>query len=221
MIFNTSTRTQEWVLFLKEMNELATAVDTSITDKFILCGMPTLYSNGKSKKLWLDAVKRDISIAQAKGLSTAEEGEIEFANWSMGMTIGGFLKANRSFGTLAIFTNALGDVIEQQAAEVTNWHTYAIFYRNGILGIYDPSLIPGVEVLDDCLGISLAHNLIRSLRGSKSNRTITEVWIGGGGNNGEECQEMTRNWVEHEVCVRGGHDLGNWGQRNGWVKLHF
>jgi hypothetical protein len=127
----------------------------------------------------------------------------------------------RSYGILAVFTNPLGNAVQQKSEDIISWHTYAIFYRNRILGIYDPSFIPGTSHFHSCTGISLVRHLVSSLHGGSKSRKVSEIWIGGGGNDGTQCQEMTRQWVENEVSIQNGNNLGNWDKREGWVKVNF
>jgi len=117
--------------------------------------------------------------------------------------------------------NPLGNAIKQQSEERISWHTYAVYYKDGILAVYDPSFIAGIKRFDSCSGIPLAKELVKILRSKGSNHKLREIWLGGGGNNGLRCQEMTRKWIEHEVVVKRGVDLGNWDKRVGWIKQYF
>ena len=67
----------------------------------------------------------------------------------------------------------------------------------------------------------MVKELVKAFKGSGTNRTLNELWFGGGGNDGTRCQEMTRNWIENEVWLKGGRDLGNWNQREGWTRVTF
>jgi len=127
----------------------------------------------------------------------------------------------RSTGTLAVFSNAIGNAIDQQSERVVSWHTYAIFYKDGILAIYDPGFIPRTDRFDSCTNIALAKALVKSLKGKGTNRRITEIWIGGGGNKGTRCQEMTRKWLEQEINIAKGEELGDWKERAGWMRVLF
>jgi len=126
-----------------------------------------------------------------------------------------------SSGTLAVFTNPLRNAVEQQGEKIVNNHTYAIFYQAGILGMFHPSFQSGVETFDGCTGIAPAKALVKSLKAKGSKRKIQEVWIGGGGNKGTRCQEMTTKWLEEEIQVHMGFKLGNWQERAGWIRVSF
>lgn len=51
--------------------------------------------------------------------------------------------------------------------------------------------------------------LIKTLKGTGTTKTLTEIWFEGGGNDRVSCQEMTRDRVENEVYIKEGRDLGN------------
>ena len=67
----------------------------------------------------------------------------------------------------------------------------------------------------------MAKELVKALKGKKANHKVTELWFGGGGNNGRDCQEMTRSWIQRGVSYKKGKGFGNWGRRKGWVQVHF
>jgi len=203
--------------FLQTMDQVATPDGIRIK----ICPKLTMYLNGQSRQLYVRAVQETAARKISVGVWTQVAGDAVIANCSLGMPIGTFLPLIQSYGTLAIFTNAIDNASEQQSKCVTSWHTYAIFHRDGVLGVYDPSYIPGTRIFDSCTRIPLLKHLVKTLRGTATNRTITEIWIGGGGNNGRECQEMTRKWVAHEIGDSMGLDLGNWEEREGWTKVHL
>jgi len=98
-----------------------------------------------------------------------------------------------------------------------SWHTYAVYYTDGMLGVYNPSFIVGIKRFDSCSDIPLAKELVKILSSKGSNHKLREIWLGGGGNNGLRCQEMTRKSIEHKVVVKRGVDLGN--GRRVWGRL--
>jgi len=219
MTFDTKTTTQHWMQFLQTMDQVATPDGIRIK----ICPKLTMYRNRQSRQLYVRDVQGRAARKISLGVWTQVAGDATIANWSLGMPIGTFLPLIRSYasGSLAIFTNAIDNASEQQSKCVTSWHTYAIFYRDGVLGVYDPSYIHGTRIFDLGTRISLLKHLVKALHGTATNHTITEIWIGGGGNNSRECQEMTRKWVAHEIGDRMGLDLGNREEWEGWTKVHF
>jgi len=215
--FDTNTTTQQWMDFLRTIDETAQNLDERIT----ICQQLVIYSTLPVKTMWVDTAKAEAAADIAKGEITTVEAAAHIAGWSEGLTLSGFHKVVRSFGTLAVFTNTVGNAVEQQFEKRISWHVYAIYYKDGVLGIYDPSLAPSTERLASCNGITLAKALVKSLKGKGSNRKLTEVWCGGGGHDGTKCQEMTRKWIVEEIVTKGGVDLGNWDQRDGWTKVSF
>lgn len=217
MNFNTETTTQQWMNFLNTMNQipLAPQVDLRITQTL------PMYHSPKSRRLYIKSVTENANNKFQLGEYTRQQADAKIAEWSLGMSITIYVPMLYSNGTLSVITNALGNASEQASSEIADWHVYATFYQHGILGIYDPSYIPGTRTLDACIGIQLVKRIIKMLRSKKTNRTITEVWIGGGGNDGRSCQEMTRRWIYNEIEVLRGADLGNWEGRLDWTKLHF
>ena len=214
MAFNTETTTQQWMAFLHTMSQvqLATGVHVSIHQQI------PMYNSAKSRLSYLRSVKDDIQPKVESGEYTQEVGDAKIANWSRGISVTTYLSKIQSNGTLTVISNALGNASEQHSS--ADWHVYAIFYQQGILAIYDPSFEAGTCILDSCTGIKLAKNIVKALLGKSTNRSIRELWIGGGGNDGTLCQEMTRRWIFHEIEVMRGADLGNWEER-GWTRLHF
>ncbi|RPB04358.1 hypothetical protein L873DRAFT_1786195 [Choiromyces venosus 120613-1] len=148
------------------------------------------------------------SMSQARGNSRIE-------NWSLELTIGGFLPLIKSLGTVAVFTNAVEDMVELHTAKVPSWYIYAIVYRNGVLAVYDPSFIPGTSMLISCTRVPLLKAVVKAFRAGKARRKLMEIWFGGGGNDGRNCQEMTRKWIEEEIIIKNGKDLDNWNNREG------
>ena len=217
MAFDQTTTSHEWMTFLLNVKEIASSSNHQVN----ICPMIVMFRSAESKRLYVQATKKDAKTAIETGESTAAEEDIMIENYSQGLTIGRFLSLIRSSGTLAIFTNAVGNAVQQQAEKVLYWHTYAVFYRNGILAVYDPNFIRGTETFHSCTGVPLVKQLVEALRGKRTNRKVTEIWFGGGGNRSTRCQEMTRKWVEWEIGVKDGANLGNWEKRKGWVKLYF
>lgn len=216
MAFNTETTTQQWMHFLDTMNQVPLAPGVQIS----ICQRIPMYNTSKSRQLYLKSVKDTTKTKVELGEYTQEVGDAKIAEWSLGISVTSYLEKVRSYGTLAVISNALGNASEQQSSAIADWHIYATFYQHGILGIYDPSFVPGTTTLDSCSGIQLVKQIVKVLRGKATNRTIREIWIGGGGNNGTMCQEMTRRWIYYEIEVMRGADLGNWEER-GWTRLHF
>jgi len=180
-----------------------------------------MFRSAVSKRLWVQIAKSETAAGEEKGELTPEEGAALIASWTQGLTVGGFLKFVRKGGILAVFTNPLGNAVQQQSEKVVVWHTYALYFQDGILGVYDPNFVTGTQTLDACCGVPLVKELVKAFRGRGTNRKITEVWFGGGGNQGKRGQEMTRKWIKYELASRKGEDLGKWEGRKGWVKLHF
>jgi len=207
--------------FLQQIKEISSTFERQPK----ICPKLTMFRSMSSKKLWVGAAKREAAAAgeEKKGNLTAEEEEGEgaasIASRTQGLTLGGLLRLIRKDGILAVLTNPLGNAVQQQSKKGVVWHTYAIYFQDGILGVYDPDFVPVTQRLDACCGVPLVKELVKALRGRGSK--VTEVWFGGGGNSGERGQEMTREWIEHELVSRKGEDLGKWEEREGWVKLHF
>lgn len=217
MLFNTTTKTQEWVEFLKSTNKAAKKIEPNL----LICTELIMFKNSTSKTLWTQAAKAEALLSVSNGLSTPEDAKSIVDSWKFGICLGSFMAKIRNSGILAVFTNPISNAVQQQSEHSIAWHTYAIFYRNRILGIYDPSYVAGTKLFNSCGEISLVKGMVESYKGSGGSRKVLEIWIGGGGNDGIQCQEMTRIWVENEICIQGGVNLGNWDQRQGWVKTQF
>lgn len=217
MTFNTQTTASEWFKFLDHMTYLS----SSFNPKPLILSKLTMFQTGASKNLWVDAAIKEGNEALVKGHWTKEERESYIENWTLGLTLTGFLHKMRSSGTLAVFTNAMGNAVGAQSQNVMDWHTYAVYYKGGILAVYDPSFVIGINKLDMCTGVSLLKALVRALRAKGMTRKITELWFGGGTNQGEHCQEVTRAWIEEQIVGKEGAELGKWEKQEGWVHLHF
>lgn len=217
MRFNTNTTTQEWMSFLTTMSEISLPINPDL----VLCPNLTMFKNNTLKQSYVRAAEREAHIGVESGDLTPLQGDAHIRGWEEGYSIATFLREVRSTGILAVFTNAMGNAIEQQREEIATWHAYAIYYEHGVLAVYDPSYIPGTASLKSCIGIPLLKELVKALKGNGSRRTLREVWLGGGGNDGVSCQEMTRDWVENELYFKRGQDLGNWNECKGWTKVSF
>jgi len=217
MSFNRRTTTQQWMKFLKKMDEVSSTFQHSPK----ICSKVTMFRSAVSKRLWVQVGKTETSNGEETGKMTSDEAAALIASWTQGLTIGSFLKLIQKSGVMAIFTNPLGNAVEQQAEKVVSWHTYVIYFQDGILGVYDPNFTADTTRFDACRGVPLVKELVKALRGRGTNRRITEVWFGGGGNRGTRCQEMTRKWIEYELVIPRGEDLGKWNGRKGWVKVRY
>jgi len=217
MVFNTRTTTHAWIQFLNKMAEIATGFEQEL----IICQQPTMFQTAESKRLWVQAATKEAAEGIEEGTWSEEEGDAYIENYEKGLTLGTFKPMVRNSGIIAVFTNALGNAIEQQSEKIVNWHTYAIFYQNRILAIYDPNMDATSARLDSCQGIPLVKGLVKAFRVKGSGRKVEEVWIGGGGNRKVSCQEMTRKWIAEEISGGRGVGLGDWSQREGWIKLDF
>jgi len=176
-----------------------------------------------SQRLWVQVGKTEAANGEEKGKMTSDEAAALITGWTQCLTIGGFLKLIQQLGVMTVFTNPLGNAVEPQAEKVVSWHMYVIYFQDGILGIYDPNLAPNTTRFDACRGVSLVKELVKALRGTGTNRRISEVWFGGGGNRGTTFQEMTRKWIEYEyeLVIQKGEDVGKWHGRKGWVKVYY
>ncbi|KAG0127540.1 hypothetical protein HOY82DRAFT_541894 [Tuber indicum] len=218
MTFNAQTTTEDWIRFLKVLTDTAEGFE----QKLIICPKLTMFQSSQSKKFFMQIAKPKAAILLLKGTITEEERDVLIEDWTKGLTISGFLPMIRNCGILAVFKNPLGNAIEQQSGDVISWHTYAIFYKDRVLGVYDPSFNPQTEMFHSCTGVPLVKGLVKAFRGKGTTRKISEIWFGGGGGDGEtDSQEMTRRWIEEEIVVQRGANLGNWDQREGWVKVRF
>jgi len=217
MRFSTKMTTQRWMTFLMTLQETSNTFEPPL----ILCWKLTMFSNTNSKRLWVQKAQEEAVADLEDGRLTQAQSAASVESWALGLTIGGFLPLLQNTGILAIFTNALGNAVQQQAEKPVAWHTYAIHFQHGILAIYDPNFVPGTQRLSACQGIPLAKELVKALKGKRSNRRLHEVWVGGGGNRRVSCQEMTRRWVEDEIIIKRGADLGAWERQAGWTKVHF
>jgi len=217
MQFNTSTTTQQWTSFLTTMTEISNLINQQL----IVHPQLVMFKDHMLKQSYVRAAKRDAERGVHSGRLTPLDGDAEIRAWEEGQTVTTFLRDIRSTGILAVFTNGLGHAIQQRGEQIPAWHVYAIYYENGVLGVYDPSYIPGTTSVKYCAGVPLIKELIKALKGRGTFRTLSEVWFGGGGNDGISCQEMTRAWVENEVYFKMGRDLGNWEECEGWTKVSF
>jgi len=180
-----------------------------------------MFKDNKLKQAYVRAAKIDAGRSVESGKFTPLQGDNLIRGWEEGLTIASFLREIRSSGILAVFTNVLGNAIEQQAESIASWHTYAIYYENSVLAVYDPSYILGTDRHKACTGVALLKELVKAFKARATTRTLSEIWFGGGGNDGVSCQEMTRDWVENEIIFKRGRDLGNWDQLDGWTRVHF
>jgi len=217
MTFNAHTTTQEWLKFLEHMTDMSSNFDP----KLLIVPKLTMFHTRVSKNLWIDAATMEGDEALLTGEWDKKEQKSYIQNWSLGLTLSGFLWEMRSYGTLAVFTNTMGGAVEAQSQKVMDWHIYAVFYKGGILAVYDPNFVAGTEKLDTCTGVPLLKGLIRALCANSATRKVTQVWFGGGTNQGIHCQEMTRAWIEDEIVAKRGGELGIWENREGWVRLRF
>ena len=149
--FNKKTTTQDWTAFL------ATLAETSLTfkEKLVICPTPIMYPNRNVRNLWVQTARKEATTGTANGEMSEMEGTRYLENWTSGLSLSTFQTSMRSTGTLAVFSNAIGNAIDQQSEKVVSWHTYAIFYKEGILGIYDPGFIPQTDRFDSCTNIAL------------------------------------------------------------------
>jgi len=108
------------------------------------------------------------------------------------LTIGGFLKLIQKSGIIQVFTIPLGNTVEHQAEKVLSWHTYVIYFQEGILDVYNLNFAPDTNRFDACHGVPLVKVLVKELSGRGTNRRIIEIWFDGGGNRGMRCQEITQ-----------------------------
>lgn len=67
----------------------------------------------------------------------------------------------------------------------------------------------------------MEKNFVKAFKENSSKRTLREVWLGGGGNDGVCYQEMTRDWVENKFYLKRRQDLGNWNECKRWTKVFF
>ena len=149
-----------------------------------------MFESTKSKEMWVQTVKKERDVKVQKGELTVQGGDDLVEGYSKGITLTSFLTKIRSDGTVAVFINVLGNAAEQSKAQkegTVYWHAYAIFYERGVLAVYDPSFDQGNKDLHSCTGVTLAKELVKALKGKKANHKVTEVWFGGGGNNGRDC----------------------------------
>jgi len=202
------------MLFLEKMQEISKTLE----EKLSICQNPVMFASGKSKKLWVQAAKKESTTGVQNGKITLEEGKTLIENFTQGLTLSGFLKQLTTTGTLAVLINPLGNAIEQQSEDIVSWHTYAVIYKDGVLGVYDSSFVKGRKTFQSCRGVAFVKGFVKALKGK---RKVTEIWFGGGGNKGTDCQEMTRMWIEREIVYQKGANLGNWCQRRGWVQVEF
>ena len=209
MTFDNSTTTQEWQKLLNEIAQIHGGERLKISEKLVM------FKEQSVKRSWKAMTKELVAIGKKKQQMTEKEVEMELKNWSQGITIASFISnIMRGSGTLAIFTNCLLSASEQQIlkdGEQVPWHTYVVFYRDGVIGVYDPSFSHSVDrpKLKNQKGVPLLSYFITMLRIKGSRFRLSSLWFGGGGNDGTMCQEMSRRWVFEEVCVKGGRDLGS------------
>lgn len=108
----------------------------------------------------------------------------------------------KSGGTLMVVINSLLNAV-QSASDVASvkkihgWHTCALHWKQEIVAIFDPNFEGIYERLHKYGELILVKSLINTMQVKR--RSIKEIWIGGGGGRGNECQEMTRAWFESEV----------------------
>lgn len=217
--FNTSTTTQEWQQFLQQVAKFNEENSIKISEKIVM------FKDQAMKKSWTDAINKEVSTSQQNQEISKEESDFMLKNWSEGVTIASFISnVMQGSGTLAVFTNCLLNAAQLQSlkdGEPVPWHTYVVFYQNGTFGVFDPSFEYSADKLKlkNQKGVALFSHLVSVLRKKGSRFRISSIWFGGGGNNGSQCQEMSRTWIFDEVCMKGGKDLGNWDGRAGWVEI--
>ncbi|PUU83387.1 hypothetical protein B9Z19DRAFT_1119320 [Tuber borchii] len=144
MSFNTKTKTQEWMTFLDTMRQVPLSVGHEIS----ICQQLPMYKSAESRRLDIRSAKGIGEEKLESGEWTLERHDAEIANWSLGIAIGTYLPLIWSYGTLIILTNALGNASEQQSSAIADWHVYAAYFHQGILGIYDPSFTHESRTLD-------------------------------------------------------------------------
>lgn len=135
----------------------------------------------------------------------------------------------RATGTLVVLSGPAHNAAERSKAlkngadKDAQWHTYAIFWKDGVLGLYDPSLDPDAKVgrLKGLFGVKLLTYLIADMK--ENGMAVNEMWAGGGGNTSDNCQEMTRAWINEELAPeeKAGKELGMWEGREGWRRIKF
>ncbi|RPA96553.1 hypothetical protein L873DRAFT_1924498 [Choiromyces venosus 120613-1] len=202
---------QQWMMFLEMVDEKAQLSDQEL----IICTKVIMFQIRATKASYVNAIKDDMAKLIQKASMSQARGNLRIENWSLRLTIGGFLPLIKSLGTVAVFTNAVEDMIELHATKVPSWHIYVIVYRNGVLAVYDPSFIPGTSTLISCTGVPLLKAVVKAFRAEKAHHKHMEIWFGGGGNDGRNCQEMTRKWIEEEIIIKNGKDVDNWNNREG------
>jgi hypothetical protein len=217
--FNQNTTTQEWMQYLSEIVKVE-GISLKVFSKLVM------YNNQSTKLSWVKTAKKEAAVEKELQLISSEEATHCIQNWTEGITIASLISNLHSLGTLAVFTNSLSNTIQQQKIEEKEplpWHTYAVFYQHGIIGVYDPSFTYHVDKpkLKNRNGVPLLRYFISQLQKKGSRRSINSIWFGGGGNNGRECQEMTRKWIYEEIFLKDGKDLGNWKSRKGWVEIEL
>ena len=95
-----------------------------------------------------------------------------------------------------------------------------MYVQHGVVGIYDPSYVEDIKTvrLRDIPGIPMALKMLYEIR--KARYTVNEVWIGGGGNLGNDCMELSRQWMYEEIVNKSGNELGKWQERD-WKKVNL
>ena len=93
-----------------------------------------------------------------------------------------------------------------------------MYVQRGVVEIYDPSYVEDVETvpLRDIPGIPMALQMLNAMR--EGRYTVNEVWIGVGGNLGNDCMEMSRQWMHEEIVNKSGNELGKWQERD-WKQV--
>ncbi|RPB08230.1 hypothetical protein P167DRAFT_596717 [Morchella conica CCBAS932] len=147
-------------------------------------------------------------------------------DWKCTLTLATALSMLVDQGTLTVFIGpnwSSGERAEAQraggsAAGRVWWHCVVAYWRDGVWGVYDPSFAGGEGGLRGMEGMRLFRDMLEVMR--EDGLVVDEVWVGGGGNEGGECAEMSRRWVQEEVVVKRGVELGRWEGRVGWVRVY-
>lgn len=199
----------------------------SVTENLIYI-TPTLvaFKTAKTKDL---SVKLAIESAiQPSPPSPVDYQEIVL-DWYLATTVPTAVSQMKSGGSLLIVTNPLLNAIQStnnfiQGGNDVQWHICAVYWKRGVIGIFDPNFQGiGGQLQDysggrlqDYSGLQMVRAVLLAMQGRRM--AINEIWIGGGGNTGTDCQEIVRSWAEQQVNTNHGRKLGKW-EENGFVKL--
>lgn len=208
--FTTNSTSQQWIAFIKTL---------SLAENLIHI-VPTViaFKTAKTKDQSVQSAIKSINDPSPPEYTDYQS---IILDWYLATTVPTAVNQLKSGGSLLIVSNPLLNAIEStrntgHGGHHVEWHICAVYWKGGIVGIFDPNFQGIGGRLQDYPGIQIVKTVLLVMGAKRM--AVNEIWIGGGGNTGNDCQEVVRAWVEQQVNTNHSQQLGRW-EQNGFVRL--